>query len=542
MAVSHLARLGEWVAGLRYDALPAATVEAARLQLLDMVAAVHAAARSREVGPLAAAVPAFAGAGRATVLATGARLGPADAALANGTHSMAQDFDDIVWMGHTCHSAVFASLAVAEHEGRDARALLTAIVAGNEIGGRLGASCFLGPLNGQMQTFLHLAAAAASTAVLLGLDATRAAHALAIALAQPTFALQPGFLSPTSKLLAASTPTATGVQAAYFARAGMTGALGILEDKRGFWRRFSFLPLPFMLDGLGEMWTTQTLTVKTFPGCHFFQTTCSAIEQLLARTGTLRPGDVAAVRIDITKLGAEVSRFGAEYADVAAPVSPVAVNFDVATTAAVLLHAGRLTGAEMEPAWLAAESAAIRRWRERITVAHDPALTARVLAAGRAVGSGRKALALLTPRNLVTLARRYREEYASTLITPRELAGWLKLALRPPRRLPAPEPGAPVPLFFPARVTLTLTDGRHETAELDLPVGSFAAPRAAEELEAKFRRELGATVGPMRAGVAWEAGRALPETPLARFVELSCCAAPGSGRGASHREGTAGSP
>jgi 2-methylcitrate dehydratase PrpD len=539
MARPHLLRLGEWIARCTFASLPPATVAAARLQLLDMVAAVHAAARSREPRAVAAAVPAFAGAGRATVLATGSRLGPADAALANCIHSMAQDFDDIVWMGHTCHSAVFGALAVAEHEGRDARELLAAIVAGNEIGGRLGASCFLGPLNGQMQTFLHLACAAAAAARLLRLDAERTAHALAISLAQPVFALQPGFMNPTSKLLAASTPTATGVQAAYFARAGMTGALDILEDRRGLWRRFAYLPLPFMLDGLGEMWTTQTLTVKTYPGCHFFQTSCSAIEQLLARTGRLAPGDVEAVDVEITKLGAEVSRFGAEYAAATGPITPVAVSFDVATTVAVQLHAGRLTGAEIEPGWLAAETAAIRRWRERVRVSHDPALTARVLAAGRAVGSGRKALALLSPRNLYTLARRYREDYASTLITPRELYGWLKLALRPPRSLPAPGPGEPVPLFFPARVTLTLTGGRRESAEVDLPVGSFAAPRAAAELEGKFRRELGVTVGPLRAGVAWDAGMALPETPLARFVELSCCAAPGSGRGATHREGTA---
>src|SRR5262249_3791992 len=155
---------------------------------------------------------------------------PADAALANAACSMGQDFDDIVWMGHTCHSAVFAPLAIAEHEGATGEALLTAVVAANEIGGRLGASSCLGPLNGQMWTFIPPVGAAAAGASLLGLDATRTAHALAIALAQPNFALQPGFMAPTSKLLAAATPTATGIQAAYFARAGMTGALDILED------------------------------------------------------------------------------------------------------------------------------------------------------------------------------------------------------------------------------------------------------------------------------------------------------------------------
>src|SRR5262245_18385748 len=205
--MSHLRPLAEWVAGLRPEDVPADTLRAARYQVLNMVAAAHGAARSAEVRAIAAAAGGFAGPGRATVLCTGQRLGPADAALANAACSMGQDFDDIVWMGHTCHSAVFAPLAVAEHEGKGARDVLTAVVAANEIGGRLGASAALGPLNGQMWTFIHLVGAAAAAARLLELDAERTLHALAISLAQPTFPLQPGFMAPTSKLLAAATPT-----------------------------------------------------------------------------------------------------------------------------------------------------------------------------------------------------------------------------------------------------------------------------------------------------------------------------------------------
>jgi 2-methylcitrate dehydratase PrpD len=517
--MSHLARLGRWVARTTHESLPEGTLLAARYQVLDMIAAVHASARSAEARGAAAAVPRFAGAGRATVLATGDRLGPADAALANAIFSMAQDFDDIVWMGHTCHSSVFAPLAVAEHEGRSARDLLTAVVIANEIGGRLGASSALGPLNGQMWTFIHLVGAAAGAARLLELDAEKVTHALAISLAQPPFALQPGFLSPTSKLLAAATPTAIGVQAAYFAQAGMTGAADILEDRRGFWRRFSYLPLPFMLDGLGELWVTQTLSVKTYPGCHYFQTACSAIEEIVRRTGRLSLDGVRAVTIDTTKLGVEVSRFGTSYADPRGPVTAVSASFDLATVAAILLHAGRFTGDELAPEWLAAETAGIRRWRDKIVVRHDPVLTARVLASARAVSTGRRGLSSLTPRALLDLARKYRAEYASTLLTPREAAGWLRAAVA--RRRPPPSAGDAVPLCFPGRVTVELASGRRETAELDLPVGSFAAPGMAAELERKVRREVGGSLGPSRAGAVWEAGLALPATPLARLVELA---------------------
>jgi 2-methylcitrate dehydratase PrpD len=463
-------------------------------------------------------VAAFAGAGRATVLADGSRRAPADAALANCAFAMAHDFDDIVWMGHTCHSAVFAPLAVAEHEGAATRALVTAVVVANEIAGRIGASSFLGPLNGQMWTFIHLAGAAAATANLLGLDGERTAHALAIALAQPNFALQPGFMRPTSKLLAAATPTAAGIQAAYFARAGMTGALDLLEDPRGFWRRFSFLPLPGMLDGLGEFWATQTLTIKTFPGCHYFQTAGSAVEALRARGVPLDEARVRAVRVDTTKLGAEVTRFAGDYAapSEAEPIAPVNVNFDLGTTVAILLHAGRLTAAELDGEWLAANSAALHRWRTRVRVAHDPALTASVVASARAVGAGRAALAALTPSSLVELMRRYRDEYRSTLLSPDELVGWVRLAGR--RLLGAPAPAATrvdgaVGLAFPNRVTVELADGRRESEQVDLPVGSFAAPSVESALERKVLDALGA-----RGAAALAAGLRLEDQTLDGFV------------------------
>jgi 2-methylcitrate dehydratase PrpD len=519
----RLRSLARWIAGMTYEALPEETRRAARYQVLNMIAAAHAGARSEESAAVKDGLAGFTGLGRSTVLATGQACAPGDAALANAAFSMAQDFDDIVWMGHTCHSAVFAPLAVCEHEGRTTAELLTAVVIANEIGGRLGASSFLGPLNGQMWTFIHLIGAAAATAWLLRLDEEHTTHALAIALAQPTFALQPGFMAPSSKLLAAGTPAATGIQAAYFARAGMTGAEGLLEDRRGFWARFSFLPMPFMLDGLGEFWAMQTLSIKTFPGCHYFQTAASAIGEILQRTGPFAPDAVRAVKIATTKLGAEVTRFAGEYAPLGSAVTPVNANFDLATTAAIFLHAGRLTSHEMEGAWLAAQSGPIRAFRDRIKVRHDPALTAQVVASARAVSTGRDALAQLQLGDLARLAQRYRKEYRSTLLSADELAGWAKLAGRSllGRKAPAAATaGGPVPLRFPNRVTIELVDGRREEAQVDLPVGSFASPAIAAELETKFLRETASALG-ARAPEAFAAGLRLESVALAELIRLT---------------------
>ncbi len=510
----HLSTLGRWVAGLELSAVPSRTLRAARAQVLDMVAAVHAAARVGAARAVLDGARAFASPGRSTVLAAPETMGPADATLVNAACSMALDYDDIVWMGHTCHSATFAPLAVAEHEGRTSAELLVAVVAANEVAGRLGASSFLGPLNGQMWTFVHLAGAAAGAAKLLGLGEEQTTHALAIALAQPPFALQPAFLKPTSKLLAAATPAVIGLQAAYFARAGMTGAPAVLEDERGFWKRFSFLPMPFMLDGLGEEWVLDTFTLKTFPGCHYFQTALVALERISARSGGLSLDRVRQVRIETTKLACEVTHFASAYEDGA--LTPVSVGFDLSLAAAVLLQAGRLGPEELTDEHLVRYGGEIRQWAGRVRVVHDPALTAKVVSAARSLPGGRRALAGMSLSKLATLARRYREEYRSRLFSLEDLGELLRGALR--ADAPAPPGGDGVPLYFPARVTAEFSDGRAETERLDLPTGSLASPDFDRELENKVLRELSPTLGASKARAALAAGLELERIPLPGLV------------------------
>ena len=60
-------------------------------------------------------------------------------------------------------------------------------------------------------------------------------------------------------------------------------------------------------------------------------------------------------------------------------LSPVRVNFSAKLSTAIALLAGRLTPAELEPAWLAANEAEIRALAARVSVRHDPALTAKTL-------------------------------------------------------------------------------------------------------------------------------------------------------------------
>lgn len=492
--MTTLQRLSRFLVSLDYATLSEDVRQAARFQTLNMLAA--AAHPSAEAAAAARAFGALQADGRAHVVATGQRLDPAAAAAVNAACSMAHDFDDIVWMGHTCHSAVFAALAVAEHEGASSAEFLTAVVAANEAAGRLGASVELGPLNGQMVTHIHAFGAAAATAKLLKLDEERTLHALSIAIAQPNWALQPAFLASSAKLLSASVPLVTGIHAAYCAREGLTGHPALLEDERGFWKHFSFAPLPNFFDDLGEFWVMTSLAIKDFPGCHYFQTACSALADLLADA----PGPVAAIDVATHKLAVEVDRFGAAYRTGAS--GSVNINFDLGATLAILTIAGELTPAQLTDEWLRAHAAEIDRLRPRITVRHDPALTLMVLRSADAVPTGRKALASISLPQWRKLIKQYREMYSSTLLTASELVGWARALLAPRRP-------APTGLAFPARVTVTFAGGERRTAQVDVPRGTFALPSSAPVLRAK----LAAAGLPI-----WATGMALGSVPLAALM------------------------
>ena len=501
-------RLASFIVELTVENAGPETLRAARYQTLDMIAAARYAREVPEALGVARALGALGeSAGRSTVIATRELMAPAAAAYANACFAMAHDFDDIVFAGHTCHSAVFASLAVAEQEGSSANDFLLAVIASNEVAGRLGASSYFGPLNGQMVTYIHLLGAAAAAAKLLRLTPVQTAHALAISLAQPNLALQPAFMGPSSKLLSAAVPIGTGIQAAYLAREGMQGHLGILEDARGFWKYFSFLPLPAVFDDLGTFWVMQTLSMKFYPGCHYFQTACEAVTAL---TRGRDRSELMRVEVATTKLACEASAFGASYRG--ERLSPIDVNFDLRTTLAVLLRAGDIGTDELKDEWLADNSRALAAWARRIFVTHDPALTLKVLASGGTIHSAHRAMRALTPGKVLMLARRYRESYASSLFSLREAVAWARALVvgmpdvRPPH-------GDAVALAFPSRVTVTWRNGESQTLQIDYPAGTFALPSCAETLRKKWAKTGGSPS-------AFAVGLALGAAPLSAFLEI----------------------
>ena len=138
--MDYLDRLAAFVAATRFEALPAPTVAAAKLVLLDTLGAIVAGSAEAENVELARLVAARTAQGTATLIGQRAKADPFWAALTNAAAGVALEVDEghRLGGGHPAIHVVPGALAVAEERGLGGRRLLESLVAGYEIGSRIG--------------------------------------------------------------------------------------------------------------------------------------------------------------------------------------------------------------------------------------------------------------------------------------------------------------------------------------------------------------------------------------------------------------------
>ena len=469
--MTRVAEIAEWAAGLGVGDIPNDVLARGRDQRRSVLASMAASTRDGAARRVLTAVEGWAHDGPVALLGTERRVSVDDALYGGAALSMALDFDDYVCFGHTGHSGVLVPLVLAAETGASATEQLVAQTVANEVEARLGGACLVGPLNGQLWSFIHVAGAALAAGRLLGLDSSRMAHALAIALYQAPRATVPGFMAPDSKLLTAAEPTVAGLRAARLAAAGVTGPLDTLEHPEGFLAAFADAPLPGMLGGLGEGWATRTLCVKPYPGCAYLDTTVDALLEL----GPPSAVDVDQIVVEASLLTYEMDRMSRPYASVSgtAVPTPVTINFSVPWNVAVTLVAGELSPRQVSDDWLAANADQLRSVASRVRLDHDWALTrqaaeafASLIPFGRVAGESGL-------RRLGTSVRRRRGGGAG------DLRGLQRMFWPPPdlttmrSRRPFWDPSSidAFAMTFPARVRVVATDGSERVVECARPRG-----------------------------------------------------------------------
>lgn len=312
--------------------IPPETIAVAKLCIADFIALALAGSREPVARILHAAALAEGAYPAATALGYGRHFSQRQAALINGTAGHALDYDDVALAMHVHPTTVLLPplLALAEARRASGRQILAAFVAAYEAAGMIGAWLGAAPYDRgfHMTGTVGAIGAAMGAAHLIGLDQSATARALGLAATQAA-GLKAQF-GTMAKPLHAGRAAETGLLAALWAEAGMTGRADILEARQGFAETQSHLP------DRAIVWDGHQLDHNSFKfhaACFGVQGTIEAIGAL--RREGLRAEDVAAIRLT-------VNRAADRMCNIAAPVNGAEAKFSLRFAAALAL-AGRDT-------------------------------------------------------------------------------------------------------------------------------------------------------------------------------------------------------
>ncbi|MDB5797879.1 MAG: 2-methylcitrate dehydratase [Paucimonas sp.] len=291
--------LAAFAAELKFADIPAPVLRRTEDLLLDWFGSALAGRGGRPVEIIEQFAQAMGPAdGPSEVLISRRMTSPLFAAMVNAASSHFAEQDDL-HNSSVLHPAtvVFSpALAVAQAIGASGRDLLTASVAGYEVGIRVGE--FLGRSHYKIFHTTATAgtlAAAAAVGHLLKLSPEQMLHAFGSAGTQAAGLWE--FLrdAADSKQLHTAKAAGNGLMAAWIAQRGFTGAAHILEGAQGMGAGMSTDADPSRLtDRLGQRWATAETSFKFHASCRHTHPAADALLQVMT-TNKLQPEQVKRV-------------------------------------------------------------------------------------------------------------------------------------------------------------------------------------------------------------------------------------------------------
>jgi len=235
-------RLARWVVDLQFQDLSREAVYHAKRCMLDTLGVQIRGATLPWIQPVYRYFRSAGGNDEATVTYHGDRLGVPYAAYLNSTFSYSCELQHHGTYG-SAHSGVIVIptvQALAEKLGASGREIITAMVAGYEVQGRLGAVLFhpAGKRHFHPQGLLGVFSAAASAGKLLGLDVEQQTHAFAIAGSHASSILEYDQAGGEVKRIHGAIALRSGIQSAFLASEGLTGPASVFEGRRGIFASF----------------------------------------------------------------------------------------------------------------------------------------------------------------------------------------------------------------------------------------------------------------------------------------------------------------
>ena len=358
--------LATFAAELKFADIPAPVLRRTEDLMLDWLGSVLAARTARPVRSIERFAQAMGPAeGPSEILTSRRTSSPVFAALVNAAASHYVEQDD-VHNGSVFHPAavvIAPALAVAQSLGASGAQLLTAVVAGYEVGIRVGE--FLG--RSHYRTFHTTAtagtlAAAAAVGSLLKLTPQQMLHAFGSAGTQSAGVWE--FLrdAADSKQLHCAHAAASGLMSAYLAQDGFTGAAKVLEGAQGLGVGMSSDADPSRLtDRLGTRWALAETSFKYHASCRHTHPAADALLQVMTEH-KLAHGDVARVTTHVHQGAIDV------LGRVTVSATVHQGKFSMGTVLGLIAVHGRAGLGEFDRDFLAPEVAA---FRDKVTMQLD---------------------------------------------------------------------------------------------------------------------------------------------------------------------------
>jgi len=304
-APGTIEELARWALATRADDIPSAAVRQAKLLVLDTIGCGYAALAEASARAVLATLADLGGTPQCSVIGAASKTSAPNAVLVNGALIRILDLNDYVnnrkgEIGGHPSDNIPVALAAGEMCGSPGRDLIAAIVIGYEIFGR--AKDLMERDSGWDGVTISGLVAPAIAGRLMGLDAPRLAHALALSAARAAtpLAVRHGAIS-AAKSLANALVAQNGMQAALLARHGATGPLDLMENPDGLRQVFfktevfsKTAAMAALTSPLPDDSTIMRANIKAYP--------CLATGQAIVAAG------IAVNREVKSRLGGDVSR------------------------------------------------------------------------------------------------------------------------------------------------------------------------------------------------------------------------------------------
>ena len=362
-------RLAQYIVNTRYEAIPEASLAAAKRFMLDTLAVAWAGSDApgcREAHALLVDEGGRADSSAWAYGNDGGRLPAMSAAFINGMTSAALDYDAI-GSGAAVHvniTVLPAALAMAERLHSSGRDFLAALVIGTDLTYRLAAAADVPNAGFHYVPIYGVFGAAAACARLLRLNVMEARHALGIAFMQASGTQQANIDPSLSKRMMSAFAARAGVHAALLAQRGISGPAQAIEGKFGLFNMYQGGDAALVLDQLGSRFDNVLGSIKMYPSCGANHTSIAGTLELIHKYN-LQPDDV--ISVDVTMPPYTARLVGGSYDP--SGDAQVAAQFSVRYTIACLLVRRKLGLAEIQED--AARDAQINRHVGKIHVHVD---------------------------------------------------------------------------------------------------------------------------------------------------------------------------